>query len=157
MSLEVQWLRLHTPNAGGPGSILARELDLTCRNKDGRSHMSQLRPSTVEYIIKKKNEMQEPLPLFNTFILLGRCMQCSPLRLFLISFVFPSEILSIYLGTVVHWSSSYSLASLSYTYSTIHVTIESTGSSHGSKVSPRVKEAAWSYLLLASPRQHVLV
>ena len=86
MSLEVQWLRLHTPNAGGPGSILARELDLTCRNKDGRSHMSQLRPSTVKYIIKKKNEMQEPLPLFNTFILLGRCMQRSPLRLFLISF-----------------------------------------------------------------------
>ena len=26
-SLVVQWLRLHAPNAGGPGSILVRELD----------------------------------------------------------------------------------------------------------------------------------
>ena len=27
MSLVVQWLRLHTPNAGGPGSVPGRELD----------------------------------------------------------------------------------------------------------------------------------
>ena len=33
-SLAVQWLRLHAPNAGGPGSILGPET---------RSHMPQLR------------------------------------------------------------------------------------------------------------------
>ncbi|TEA32400.1 hypothetical protein DBR06_SOUSAS4710025, partial [Sousa chinensis] len=33
-SLVVQWLRLHTPNAGGPGSIPGRRT---------RSHMLQLR------------------------------------------------------------------------------------------------------------------
>ena len=31
-SLVVQWLRLQAPNAGGLGSILARELDSTCGN-----------------------------------------------------------------------------------------------------------------------------
>ena len=31
-SLEIQWQRLHTPSAGGPGSILVRELDPTCHN-----------------------------------------------------------------------------------------------------------------------------
>ena len=30
--LVVQWLRLQVPNAGGPGSIPGRELDLTCHN-----------------------------------------------------------------------------------------------------------------------------
>ena len=32
-SLVVQWLRVHAPNAGGLGSILAQGLDLTCINK----------------------------------------------------------------------------------------------------------------------------
>ena len=31
--LVVQWLRVHAPSAGGPGSILARGLDLTCINE----------------------------------------------------------------------------------------------------------------------------
>ena len=31
-SLVVQWLRLRTPNAGGPVPCLARELDLTRQN-----------------------------------------------------------------------------------------------------------------------------
>ena len=31
-SLTVQWLRLHTPNAGGLGSILGQELDPICYN-----------------------------------------------------------------------------------------------------------------------------
>ena len=31
-SLVVQWLRLHAPNAGGPGLIPVREIDPTCRN-----------------------------------------------------------------------------------------------------------------------------
>ena len=34
-SLVVQWLRLHAPNAGGPGSI---------PGQGTRSHMPQLRP-----------------------------------------------------------------------------------------------------------------
>ena len=29
-SLVAQWIRLHVPNAGGPGLILVRELDPTC-------------------------------------------------------------------------------------------------------------------------------
>ena len=31
-ALVVQWLRLHTPNAGGLGSVPVRELDPTCLN-----------------------------------------------------------------------------------------------------------------------------
>ena len=38
-SLAVQWLKLHAPNAGGPGSI---------PGQGTRSHMLQLRPGTVE-------------------------------------------------------------------------------------------------------------
>ena len=40
-SLVVQWLRLHTPNAGGPGSI---------PDQGTRSHMLQLRSGTVKSI-----------------------------------------------------------------------------------------------------------
>ena len=44
----VQWLRLCTPNAGDPGSILGQGT---------RSHMLQLRPGTAKLInIKKKKE-----------------------------------------------------------------------------------------------------
>ena len=38
-SLVVQWLRLHAPNAEGPGSILGQRT---------RSHMPQLRPGTAK-------------------------------------------------------------------------------------------------------------
>ena len=41
-SLVAQWLRLHAPNAGGPGSIPVRELDPTCMLQL-RVHMPQLR------------------------------------------------------------------------------------------------------------------
>ena len=44
-SLMVQWLRLHTVNTGGLGSIPGQET---------RSHMPQLRPSAAKYIIKNK-------------------------------------------------------------------------------------------------------
>ena len=39
MSLLVQWLRLHAPNAGGPGLI---------PDQGSRSHMLQLRSGTVK-------------------------------------------------------------------------------------------------------------
>ena len=38
-SLEVQWLRLHAPNAGGPGSI---------PYQGTRCHMPQLRPGAAK-------------------------------------------------------------------------------------------------------------
>ena len=46
--LVVQWLRLHTPNAGG----LVREQDPICFSEGRRSHMQQLRPSTAKQINK---------------------------------------------------------------------------------------------------------
>jgi len=46
-SLVVQCLRLHAPNARGPGSILGQGT---------RSHMPQLRPSTAEN--KQANKKQ---------------------------------------------------------------------------------------------------
>ena len=45
-SLVVQWVRLHAPNAGGPGSTLVRELDPTCMLQL-RVHMPQLRSPHV--------------------------------------------------------------------------------------------------------------
>ena len=64
-SLVVQWLRLCTPNAGGPGfdpwsgneiphatskSSSATTKGLACHNKDRRSFEPQLRPSTAKKI-----------------------------------------------------------------------------------------------------------
>ena len=49
-SLVVQWLRLSTPSAGGPGLI---------PGQGTRSHMPQLRPSIAQEIkinIKKKKK-----------------------------------------------------------------------------------------------------
>ena len=49
-SLVVKWLRLSTPNAGGPGLI---------PGQGTRSHMPQLRPSIAQEIkinIKKKKK-----------------------------------------------------------------------------------------------------
>ena len=37
-SLVVQWWRLHAANSGGPGSILAGELDPTCSNQEFPGH-----------------------------------------------------------------------------------------------------------------------
>ena len=50
-SLEVQWLRLHTSNAGGPGSIPGQGTrshmpQLRVRMLQQRSRMQQLRPGT---------------------------------------------------------------------------------------------------------------
>ena len=42
--LVVQWLRRHTPNAGGP----VRELDPECHLKDQRSHVLQLGPDIAK-------------------------------------------------------------------------------------------------------------
>ena len=42
-SLVFQWLRHHTPNAGGPGSI---------PSQGTRSHMPQLRPNAAKWINK---------------------------------------------------------------------------------------------------------
>ena len=47
-SLAVQWLRLHTPNAGGPGSIPVQ--GTRSHMPQRRSHMRQLRPGTAKYI-----------------------------------------------------------------------------------------------------------
>ena len=52
----VQWLRLCAPNAGGPGSTLVRELDPTCCNEDGRSHVLELRTAAAK---KKKKDYEE--------------------------------------------------------------------------------------------------
>ena len=54
--LVVQWLRLHTPNAWGPGTIPGLETRLhspqlkeaTCCNEDERSHMLQPRPGAAK-------------------------------------------------------------------------------------------------------------
>ena len=55
-SLVIQWLRLHAPNAGGPGCISSQGTrfhmpqlkDTTCHNKDQRSHVLQLRPRAAK-------------------------------------------------------------------------------------------------------------
>ena len=59
-SLVVQWLRLHTPNAGGPGSIpgqgtrshmpqlRARMLQLRAHMPQLRARMLQLRPGAAK-------------------------------------------------------------------------------------------------------------
>ena len=46
-SLVVQWLRLHTPNAEGPGSIPGQEINRV-HIPQLRIHMSQQRPSAVK-------------------------------------------------------------------------------------------------------------
>ena len=54
----VQWLRLHAPNTGGPGSIPGQGTrshglqleDSTYHSKHRRSHVPQLRPSAAKYI-----------------------------------------------------------------------------------------------------------
>ena len=62
-SLVVQWLRLHAPNAGGPGSTPGQETrsymlqqkslhattkDPTCYNEDRKSHVLQVRPRVAK-------------------------------------------------------------------------------------------------------------
>ena len=50
-SLVVQWLRLHAPNAEGPGSMPGQGArDPTCHKKDQRSPMLQLRPGATKLI-----------------------------------------------------------------------------------------------------------
>ena len=49
-SLVVQWLRLHTPNAGALDSILGQGT---------RSRMLQLRPNVAKYISKSKIRKEE--------------------------------------------------------------------------------------------------
>ena len=54
----VEWLRLRTPNAGGPGSIPGMGLDPTYHKEDQRSRVLQLRPSTAKinnFLMKKIN------------------------------------------------------------------------------------------------------
>ena len=46
-SLVVQWLRLHAPNAEGPGSIPGQEINRG-HMPQARIHMSQPRPSAVK-------------------------------------------------------------------------------------------------------------
>ena len=57
----VQWLRLHAPNAEGPGLIAGQgtrfhmlQLDSAYCNEDQRSRLSQLRPSRANKLKKKK-------------------------------------------------------------------------------------------------------
>ena len=54
----VEWLRLRTPNAGGPGSIPGMGLDPTYHKEDQRSRVLQLRPSTakINNFLMKKNK-----------------------------------------------------------------------------------------------------
>ena len=56
-SLVVQWLRLHTPNAEGPGSI---------PGQGTRSHMLQLRPGTAKK--KKKKLLKKYIPCLKTLL-----------------------------------------------------------------------------------------
>ena len=51
--MEVQWLRLYAPNAGGTvREFPVRELDPACCNSDQRSCTPQLRLSTAKFINK---------------------------------------------------------------------------------------------------------
>ena len=68
-SLVVQWIRLHAPNTGDPGSIPgqgtrpcklplkslhAATSESACHSEDRRPHVLQLRPSTAKYTDKNK-------------------------------------------------------------------------------------------------------
>ncbi|TEA33101.1 hypothetical protein DBR06_SOUSAS18610013, partial [Sousa chinensis] len=52
-SLVVQWLRLHTPNAGGPGSI---------SGQGTRSHMLQLRVRMLQLKIPHATTKRSRVP-----------------------------------------------------------------------------------------------
>ena len=70
---ELQWLRLHTPNAGGTGSVsgqgtrphMLQLKDPTCHNEDKRPHVLQLRPGTAkqinEYFLKESDYLPTSL------------------------------------------------------------------------------------------------
>ena len=65
--IELQWLRLHTPNTGGPGSIsgqgtrshMLQLKDPAWHNENQRFHVLQLRPGTAkqisEYFFKERD------------------------------------------------------------------------------------------------------
>jgi len=66
-SLVVQWLRLHAPSAGGPGSIpnqgsrfpLAATKDSAGHNEDQRSHMLQKIPHGPLGVAKYMNKVMK--------------------------------------------------------------------------------------------------